>query len=230
MAKTQSIGPFEPENLASDAGWVVALSAQDRLAYWTARKTFDQASGAFNAAVFAANQALAKVQTDYDAIADKYSAAVESFNVAGAGVSDAQSSLSSLVNEPGLVDYFELGLPIPQLLQEFTGNYTAASQAVGPAASAWGVAYTALASASQPPAPGQPFVPESASINVETTSIADAQNELAIAAATAPYEQAWDMLLQKRAVLYSHLEDQAPGPAKPIGPVARRTAAAAAAN
>jgi hypothetical protein len=212
VATNQSIPPFNPDKPSTDLAWVVLLVPTDQLTYWGGKQTYDQAVATYQGAVGQAEAAYAQVLAAYKAIKDQYASASQNLKDAIHGAGHAKETLIGFATalQPGAAIIPAVSAQQQQQLQATSAAYVTALLNIGAMNNALGVALTNLEAASALPMPKEP---EDAEINPDTDNIAKAQLAVALAAAKASLEAAWDPFLALRVGLYSHLDEgNAPTP------------------
>lgn len=204
------IPPFDPDNLASDGKWVPMLDAPDQVEYWSARGAFETVKTAYESAVAVAQAALDKVKNDFQGLKDNWRTASLEVDEAIAAAEQSKGALADLVQglDPAAATTTVAAMQQVTDLQQAVQSYGALLLNISAKVTARAAALDALKKASQPQ-PGV-FDPEKAEINQDRLQLAEAQFRMAKDTARKPYTKGWDVLLQKRAVLYSHLDDQVP--------------------
>ena len=204
------IPPFDPDSLPSDAKWVPLLDDPDQLEYWSVRSTFDAAKVTYDNAVALAQALLDKVGTDFQELKDKWSRARSERDEAITAAKEAQGALAELVKglEPGAAVHPDAAKRQIAELQTAVEAYGKLLHNISAKEKALDAALDVLKKASQQQ-PGA-FDPEKAEINPDRLELAKAQFRVARDTARKPYTRSWDVLLHKRAVLYSHLDDHVP--------------------
>lgn len=203
-AKLSSIPPFDPDP-AKDGDWVKLLQPSDRLTYRTAKQAFDQADMKYKDALSAAEKIVKTADDNFKAARTAAMQAGEDLDTA---VKDANAAKDALgkVKDLKTDEVRENPDRIAEQAADVkakAADYQTANGKVAAAQTAYVAKVAALAKLAEPGFTD----PASADIDEDQLAIAEANRDIAIAAAEKPRDAALNTFYTARFTLYNTIDD-----------------------